>query len=160
MKISAIEPEFVHFIPADLTEGKLYISMIFATTVHLCACGCRNKVVVPLSPAEWQLYFDGDSVSLTPSIGNWEYPCRSHYWIWRNSVSWSGQWTDEQIEFGRKLDERDLKGYFDRRVRDTPPRPPRMAPPVVRSPAHEQASAPPATARGLGARLGRLLGRG
>ena len=74
MKLAAVEPEFVEFIPAGLTEGKLYVSMLYATTVHLCACGCGNKVVLPLSPAEWQLYFDGESVSLTPSVGNWEYP--------------------------------------------------------------------------------------
>jgi hypothetical protein len=35
----------------------------------------------PISPADWQLAYDGDTVSLTPSIGNWGFPRRSHYWI-------------------------------------------------------------------------------
>ena len=28
-----------------------------------------NKVVTPISPADWQLFYDGDTVSVTPSIG-------------------------------------------------------------------------------------------
>jgi hypothetical protein len=112
MKLAAVEPEFVEFIPADLTEGKLYVSMLYATTVHLCACGCGNRVVLPLSPAEWQLHFDGESVSLTPSIGNWEYPCRSHYWIKANKIRWAAPWTDDQIAAGRRRDAEALNAYI------------------------------------------------
>lgn len=112
MKLAAVEPEFIQFIPADLAEGKLYISMFYATTMHLCACGCGNRVVVPLSPAEWQLYFDGESVSLTPSIGNWEYPCRSHYWIKANKIRWAAPWTDDQIAAGRRRDAEALDAYI------------------------------------------------
>ena len=53
------------------------MSIPYATAVHLCACGCGNKVVTPFSPAEWQLTYDGDTVSLSPSIGNWQFPCKS-----------------------------------------------------------------------------------
>jgi hypothetical protein len=35
----------------------------------------------PLSPTDWKLTFDGVSVSLHPSDGNWSFPCRSHYRI-------------------------------------------------------------------------------
>jgi len=34
-------------------------------------------VVTPLSPTGWSLIFDGETVSLYPSIGNWNFPCRS-----------------------------------------------------------------------------------
>ena len=68
--------------------------MTYATTTHLCACGCGNKVVLPLSPADWQLYFDGERVSLTPSIGNWQFPCQSHYWIRRNGIFWADRWSE------------------------------------------------------------------
>jgi hypothetical protein len=112
MKLTAVEPEFVESIPADLTEGKLYVSMLYATTVHLCACGCGNRVALPLSPAEWQLHFDGESVSLTPSIGNWEYPCRSHYWIKANKIRWAAPWTDDQIAAGRRRDAEALNAYI------------------------------------------------
>ena len=115
MRRDHIEPEFVEFIPPELSEGKLYVSMIYATTVHLCACGCGNKVVLPLSPAEWQMFFDGEAVSLTPSIGNWEFPCRSHYWITGNAIKWAAPWTKEQIEAGRRRDQADLDSYFTSR---------------------------------------------
>jgi hypothetical protein len=115
MRLDHIEPEFVEFIPPELAEGKLYVSMIYATTVHLCACGCGNKVVLPLSPAEWQMFFDGEAVSLTPSIGNWEFPCRSHYWIKGNAIKWAAPWTAKQIEAGRRRDQADLDSYFTSR---------------------------------------------
>jgi hypothetical protein len=56
MKLYSIQPQFVEFMPPMLKEGVLYVSMPYATTTHLCACGCGNKVVVPLNPADWQLY--------------------------------------------------------------------------------------------------------
>ena len=35
-----IAHEFVDFIPDVIEEGKLYVSIEYATTVHKCACGC------------------------------------------------------------------------------------------------------------------------
>jgi hypothetical protein len=117
MKLNSIEPEFVEFIPPELSEGTLYVSMIYTTTVHLCGCGCGNKVVLPLSPADWQMYFDGEAVSLTPSVGSWEFPCQSHYWIKGNKIRWAAPWTKEQITAGRRRDAKDLKTYFaDRKI--------------------------------------------
>ncbi|WP_443045096.1 DUF6527 family protein [Streptomyces sp. Go40/10] len=71
------------------------------TVVHLCCCGCGNKVVTPLSPTDWSLTFDGASISLSPSIGNWSYPCRSHYWIRGDTAQWAERWTSRQIEAAR-----------------------------------------------------------
>ena len=73
--------EFVDFIPDRPEPGVLYVSIRYATAVHLCACGCGNKAVTPLTPKDWKLTFDGESISLHPSVGNWGFPCRSHYWI-------------------------------------------------------------------------------
>jgi len=70
MRRTSIEHEFVEFIPSELKEGVLYVSVQYATAVHKCACGCGNKVVTPISPVDWQLLFDGDSVSLTPSMAH------------------------------------------------------------------------------------------
>lgn len=112
----SISPEFVEFAPPELNDGVLYISMTYATAVHLCACGCGNKVVTPISRAEWQLFYDGESVSLWPSIGNWEFPCRSHYWIRRNKITWASGWTDEEIADGRRRDAEDLEDYFHGRA--------------------------------------------
>jgi hypothetical protein len=85
---TCLRPTFNEYIPADLDEGVLYVSLDYATAVHLCACGCSSKVVTPLGPADWQLVFDG-TVSLRPSIGNGQLPCRSHYYIRQNRILWA-----------------------------------------------------------------------
>jgi len=113
---TSIDHEFVEFIPSELKEGVLYVSVQYATAVHKCACGCGNKVVTPISPADWQLLFDGDSVSLTPSIGNWEFPCRSHYWIKSDKVRWAKAWTPEEVAAGRQREARDYEWYFASRL--------------------------------------------
>lgn len=95
---------FVHYIPEQLDPGALYISVDFATCAHQCACGCGSEVITPLSPADWQLIFDGETVSLSPSIGNWSFPCRSHYWIVRNSIRWASGKSQTDITRGRKFD--------------------------------------------------------
>ncbi|HLW01625.1 MAG TPA: DUF6527 family protein [Ktedonobacterales bacterium] len=115
MRRTSFTHEFVEFIPSELQEGVLYVSVQYATAVHRCACGCGNKVVTPISPADWQFLFDGDTVSLTPSIGNWQFPCRSHYWIKSNKVRWAGAWTPEQIAAGREREARDHERYFSDR---------------------------------------------
>jgi hypothetical protein len=80
-------PEFVEFVPAGLTPGVLYVSLEYATSSHLCACGCGTRVVTPLGRADWVLTFNGQ-VSLSPSIGNGQERCRSHYLIRDNRVVW------------------------------------------------------------------------
>lgn len=87
MSVDTLEPVFVEFIPADLDAGRLYVSLKYATASHLCACGCAQRVVTPLSPADWELTFDG-RVTLSPSIGNGQYVCGSHYLIRNNRVHW------------------------------------------------------------------------
>jgi len=106
MRARQLRFAFVDAIPEALADGWIYISVEFATAVHKCCCGCGNEVVTPLSPTDWKLTFDGDSVSLAPSIGNWSFPCRSHYWIVRNGVKWADQWSPDQIEAGRAADRR------------------------------------------------------
>jgi hypothetical protein len=96
--------EFVDHIPEELVEGFVFVSMAYATAAHKCACGCGNEVITPLTPTDWQLIFDGESISLRPSIGNWNFPCQSHYWLDRNRVRWAPRWTRKQIEAGRARD--------------------------------------------------------
>ncbi|MEX2374690.1 MAG: DUF6527 family protein [Dehalococcoidia bacterium] len=89
MRETTLRPEFVETVPDSLETGVLYVSMPYATAIHLCACGCRQEVVTPISPSDWQLEYDGEAVTLRPSIGNWRLPCRSHYWIRRGRVDWA-----------------------------------------------------------------------
>ncbi|SRR6266568_5052437 len=112
MKRDRMTFEFVEFIPDTLEEGVLYISMTYATAVHKCCSGCGNRVVTPISPTDWTLIFDGDTISLDPSIGNWSLPCKAHYWIRRNRVQWAGPWTQKQIEVGRVQTRRAKETYF------------------------------------------------
>lgn len=98
--------EFVELIPEVLEDNTLYVSIEFATIVHKCCCGCGQEVVTPLSPGHWQLTFDGETISLYPSIGNWGFKCQSHYWIKGNRVKWAPRWSKEEIAAGRGVDSR------------------------------------------------------
>lgn len=86
--------KFVEFIPEEIEEGILYISISFSTAIHKCVCGCGNEVVTPISRKGWKLSFDGESVSLSPSIGSWNLTCRSHYFITNNKIKWARSWFD------------------------------------------------------------------
>lgn len=85
-----LEPVFCEFMPETLEEGKLYVSQKFKTATHLCCCGCGNKVVTPLKPSFWNITIKGNTVTLSPSIGSFSLPCRSHYFIRDNKVVWCG----------------------------------------------------------------------
>ncbi|WP_113960530.1 DUF6527 family protein [Roseimicrobium gellanilyticum] len=93
-----LDLRFVKQMPEALEGNTLYVSIEHCTVMHLCCCGCGREVVTPLSPTDWQLYFDGESLSLTPSIGNWRFPCRSHYWIRRSRAEWCPSWDDSREE--------------------------------------------------------------
>jgi hypothetical protein len=105
--------QFVEFIPDELEQGTIYISIRFATATHLCCCGCGNKVVTPIRPTDWKLMFDGKTISLDPSIGNWSFECKSHYWIRNNGVKWARRWSQEEIDAGRGRDGAAKEEYFE-----------------------------------------------
>jgi len=110
--------KFVEFIPAELEDGKIYISIRFATASHKCCCGCGSVVVTPISPTDWKLIFDGKSVSFYPSIGNWGFKCRSHYWIRNNQVEWAPEISQEEIDEGRANDRLAKEVYFGNTASD------------------------------------------
>lgn len=94
--------KFVEFIPDELEEGILYITVEYKSAVHLCACGCGNKVITPITPNGWKLTYNGASITLSPSIGNWNFECRSHYWIRRNEVVEAESWSQEYVDMKRR----------------------------------------------------------
>jgi Family of unknown function (DUF6527) len=108
-----LKHEFVDFIPDELEQGTIYVSIRFATASHLCCCGCGNKVVTPIRPTDWKLIFDGKTISLDPSIGNWSLACQSHYWIRNNRVKWARRWSQKEIETERAHDRLAKQRYFD-----------------------------------------------
>jgi hypothetical protein len=115
-----IKHQFVDAIPTDLENETLYISIEYSTAVHKCLCGCGNEVVTPLSPTDWKLVFDGETISLDPSIGNWSFECKSHYWIEDSTIRWAPRCSKAQIEEGRARDRLAKNQYFEnrRKLRD------------------------------------------
>lgn len=88
MGLNRFDLQNLQRIPNDLLYGQLYACFACNVVVHLCPCGCGEKVVLPIAPDQWSITFDGESVSLSPSIGNYQFPCKSHYWIKNNNVIW------------------------------------------------------------------------
>jgi len=114
MKLKMITHRFVNFIPDEVEEGVLYISTTYATAIHKCACGCGELVVTPIRPTDWMLIWNGDTVTMKPSIGNWSLPCQSHYLIIENEIIWAGKWSATQIKAGRARDKKAKSRYFER----------------------------------------------
>lgn len=117
-RLRRIAHVFVDFIPDKLEEGRLYVSIRFATAAHKCCCGCGLEVTTPISPVDWKLTYDGETVSLDPSIGNWSFPCQSHYWIERNNVIWARRWSRRRVEAVRDLDRAEKQEYLGGKERN------------------------------------------
>lgn len=98
------EHRFVPTFPEKLDERILYVSVEFGTAAHRCFCGCGSEVYTRFTPRDWSMSFNGDTVSLSPSIGNWSFPCQSHYWLERGRVRWAERWSRERIDAGRAYD--------------------------------------------------------
>lgn len=119
-------------MPDKLERDVLYISLQFGIITHLCPCGCGEEIVTKLSPTDWRMLYDGETVSLQPSIGNWGLPCRSHYFITRSQVEWAPSWSKSRIDAGRRADSWLKRWHAKREVDkggDGAVRPPSPAPP-------------------------------
>jgi hypothetical protein len=140
MRHQTLEHRFVRNVPRELDPGVLYISMDYATAVHSCCCGCGDRVVTPFTPTDWRMTFDGESISLHPSVGNWNQKCRSHYVIQLSRVLEAGAWSASQVEAERGRDKRAKAEHYSQ-LRD--------AQPGVPSPAESFASGPATQAKAL-----------
>ena len=120
-RLDELTPEFVEEIPNMPEHGKLYLSCRYRAAVHLCACGCGAKISTPLHPTGWKLLYDGESVTLSPSVGNWSEKCQSHYVIRKSRVLWAGRLPRDKIREIREQRQRELEEYYG--VGDSPDRP-------------------------------------
>ena len=111
-RVARVDHQFVEFIPDELAPNTIYVSMEYGTAVHACLCGCGHRVITPITPTDWQLTYDGDTISLHPSVGNWNFPCQSHYVIRQNNVIWAEQWSQDRIEKGRAWDKRRKQRHY------------------------------------------------
>ncbi len=112
MRHTRLQHRFVEFMPTPLEPGVLYISMAYATAAHSCCCGCGEEIVTPLTPTDWRMTFDGETISLWPSIGNWNLACRSHYVVDRSGVIEAAPWSDAQIAAGRLREKAAKTRYY------------------------------------------------
>ena len=106
--------KFVEEMPSEIEDGVLYISIEYDVAKHKCACGCGAEIVTSLSPARYSLIYDGETVSLYPSIGNWTHKCQSHYFIRNNQVIWANRFDNYTIEQVLKRDDKDLKSHLNK----------------------------------------------
>lgn len=104
IKTKTIRHIFIVSVPEILEDDTLYISLKYNTMIHKCACGCGEEVVTKLSPEDWRFTYNGKTISIYPSIGNWNYPCESHYWINNSQIIWAGKWSDERIKRAREYE--------------------------------------------------------
>ncbi len=82
---------FVNEIPelSSIKSNTVYIDIEHNVCSHLCPCGCNEEIITPLSRNHgWTLTYDGDCISLSPSIGNGAYNCKSHYFIKNSKIIW------------------------------------------------------------------------
>lgn len=112
-----IDHKFVEFIPEqkEMEDGVIYVSLEYGTAVHNCMCGCGEQVVTPFSPTDWKITYDGESISLHPSIGNWDFSCRSHYWIRKGKVIWAESWSEQRVRSGREADQEAKSRYYEQK---------------------------------------------
>lgn len=92
IKTVIVKPEFVfgNMPPvSEMKENTIYISKKYKTAIHRCLCGCGQETVTPLIEGQWILTLTNDeqNITLTPSIGNYQFPCKSHYVIVNNKAS-------------------------------------------------------------------------
>jgi hypothetical protein len=162
VKVSHIAPRFVEHVPEILEPGLLYVSLDHGAMVHLCACGCGHEVSLPLSPIDWKLSYDGEKISLRPSVGNWSFPCRSHYVIEGGRVNWADDWSEEAVAVGRRRDKRRRDARLGIPLsEDAPTDQPtevEVLAPVPAQP-HEPEYAPPRRRSGFAGFLAWIIGR-
>ena len=112
--------EMVDSIPEVLSAHTLYVTADQDVAAHLCACGCGREVITPLSPTDWSVSFGRGGATVLPSIGNWAFPCRSHYFIENGAIWWAGDMSDRAIARGRVRDKASKQQYYERLQRDFP----------------------------------------
>lgn len=72
----------------DMKQGTVYICDEFLVTSHLCCCGCGERVVMSIDPLGWRYGEKDGKPTFAPSIGNFCFPCKSHYFIRNGEVVW------------------------------------------------------------------------
>lgn len=89
--------EAVSKTPKELDPFTVYVNKEFEVASFLCACGCGHKVTL-LVPDGHSVENNGGFATVYPSVGVWDAPCKSHYYITGGRVDWCSSWSDEFIK--------------------------------------------------------------
>lgn len=87
----------VERIPQNLDPGVIYHSEEFELASLLCACGCGHKIVL-LVPDSHQVWAEGGTATVHPSIGVFDGACKSHYVIRKGEVQWLPAFSGAQAD--------------------------------------------------------------
>jgi Family of unknown function (DUF6527) len=74
-------------IPDILRDGVVYHTEEFELAGLLYACGCGHRVIL-LVPDSHQVWDQNGLATVRPSIGVFDAPCKSHYFITAGVVEW------------------------------------------------------------------------
>lgn len=94
MRLLEYKTKFVPVRPEVIEDGVLYMIPHYNCAIHKCMCGCGDVVVTSiddnngLTSGFWGWSFNGKDASLTPSVGNFQFKCRSHYFLQHGKVRW------------------------------------------------------------------------
>jgi len=100
-------------MPKQLFSGILYVSEEFKVTAHLCPCGCNNKIITPITPVNWMYTEYNNTPTLSPSISNWQLPCKSHYWITKGNIVWSYKLSKEEASESWMAEEKIRMAFYE-----------------------------------------------
>ena len=98
-RIDEIKPVLVMELPKsvnDMKHGILYLKHNEDDTYesfHLCPCGCGEPVYLQYGGKGWNITLSINgrelkSVTISPSVGCFDFPCKSHYFIRNNKIVW------------------------------------------------------------------------
>lgn len=107
-RIDSLTVKFMETFDKDeLEPGVVYISLKYGCTKHLCCCGeCGWETHMSIRSFEgdentpqrqeddtlwsngWSCSVKDGKVTFGPSVGNFQFPCKSHYWIQDGKVVW------------------------------------------------------------------------
>ncbi len=93
--------EKVERLPAALDDCVLYVSEEYDLAALKCACGCGHRVTLLLGDGH-TVEDVGGLADVWPSIGVWDAPCRSHFWLHNGSVLWAEQYSEAEIRTAMK----------------------------------------------------------
>lgn len=85
----------VERIPANLENGVVFHSEEFELAGFLCPCGCGHRITL-LVPDSHQVWSHNGLATISPSVGVFDAPCRSHFFIRDGGVDWLSAFSGAQ----------------------------------------------------------------